>query len=141
MFWTHRALYGAGKISEAVEQKNIFAVLGDKYNKIAYPHNVYAHFLLNQIRDSIDVYLEPQTFSLFDDMFYYRFLSGDRDVSLRAMEGLLFRDNGLPGALFLALLNEIRLLISNKASMQEFEHLYPRGIPYLRHYRVYFLVE
>jgi arylsulfatase A-like enzyme len=102
---------------------------------------MFVDLLLNQTREDIDVYLEPQTFGLFDDMFYRRFLSGDRDISFRAMEVLLLPDAHMPGDLFLALANEIKTLISIKSSKRRFEGLYPRGIPFLSHYQAYFLVE
>jgi arylsulfatase A-like enzyme len=139
--WTHRAFNQAGRMNGASEKRNVFALLGNGYDTIAYPHNLYVHVLLNQTREDIDVYLEPQTFSLFDDMFYRRFLSGDRDISFRAMEKLLFPDIHMPGSLFLALAHGIKTLISISSSERKFERLYPRGIPFLSHYDAYFLVE
>jgi arylsulfatase A-like enzyme len=139
--WTHRALNDAGVMGSAFEQRNIFSLLGEAYNRVAFPHNIYAHLLLNQIREGIDIYLDPQTFGLFNDMFYSRLLSGDREISLRAAEQLLFHDKEVPGSLFLALANELKTLLSMGRSRREFKHLYPRGVPYLCHYRSYFLLE
>ncbi len=139
--WTHRAFNAAGRMDEAFERKTLFDLLSSSYNRVAFPQTVYAYVLLNQIRESIDVYLGPQTFGLFDDMFYTQFLSGDEEISFRALEELLFQNNGMPGSPFLALVNEIKTLISMRSNQRELEELYPRGIPYLRHYRAYFLVE
>jgi arylsulfatase A-like enzyme len=139
--WTHRAFNAAGRMDEPFERKNLFELFGSTYNRVAYPHNVYAHLLLTQLRQSIDRYLGPQTFGLFDDMFYSPFLSESGDTSFRALEELLFQNNGMPGALFLGLINEIKTLISVKSTRRQFERLYPRGVPYLKHYQAYFLVE
>jgi arylsulfatase A-like enzyme len=139
--WTHRAFNAAGRMDKPFEQNNLFELFGSTYNRVAYPHNVYAHLLLTQLHQGIDRYLRPQTFGLFDDMFYSPLLSENDDTSFRALEELLFQNNGMPGALFLGLINEIKTLISVKSTRRQFEHLYPRGIPYLKHYQAYFLVE
>lgn len=139
--WTHRALNLAGRMVHRFKHKTLFGLVDDTYNRIAYPHNVYVHYLLNQARQNIDVYLQPQTFGMFDDMYHAWLLSGDQDIGLRAMEELLFRNNDLPGALFSALLDEVRTWVSVRSIEREFSREYPRGVPFLSHYGVYFLVE
>jgi arylsulfatase A-like enzyme len=139
--WTHRALNAAGRMDESFERRNLLSLLNHHYHVIAYPHNMFAYLLLNQVREDIDTYLEPQTFGLFDDMFHTRLTPRDRNISFRALEELLFQNNGLPGSPFFALANEIATMVSARSSRRRFEELYPRGVPYLKHYRAYYLVE
>jgi arylsulfatase A-like enzyme len=136
--WTHRAFHHAGKMTNLDNLGNLFEFLGDDYNKIAYPHNMWAHLLLNQIREDIDVYLAPTTFSLFNDMFYS---SRDLGISFRSIEELIFQNKGFPASLFLSLIGDAKNL-AVRANWKEYRDLYPRGIPRFGgiSYDVFFLV-
>jgi len=139
--WTNRAFNPAGKMTDIHEQRNIFHLFGDEYNRIAYPQNMWAHLLLSQLDSDIDSYIDPQAFSLFDDVFYSQLMSGDVEFSHRSVEDLLFANKTSPGSLFLSLMSEIKTLIYEQINQKKLEDLYPRGIPNFAHYGVYFLLE
>jgi arylsulfatase A-like enzyme len=138
--WTHRAFHHAGVVAEGQEHRNLFSLFGDSYNRIVYPHNLWVDLLVDRFREAVDVYIKPGRFSLSDDTFYSLFAT-DTDVAFRSFEDFLFRKVSFPGSLFLSLAYELGMLFYRRVGLREYRDLYPRGVPALGIYDVYFLLE
>jgi membrane-anchored protein YejM (alkaline phosphatase superfamily) len=138
--WTHRALHHAGIVAKGHERQNLFGLFGDVYNRIAYPHNLWAHLLLNQFRKDVDIYMDPAEFSLANHTLYGPF-SNDTDIAFRSFEDILFRDTSFPASLFLSMADEIREIVYERVELKEYADLYPRGVPTLGTYEVFYLLE
>jgi arylsulfatase A-like enzyme len=89
----------------------------------------------------IHTYLHPTTFSLSHGEVYPQFPAGDVRIADRALEDLLLPTFGLPGSLFFALAYRIKDLHRETSGLEDFDALYPRGIPALNAYNASFLVE
>jgi len=139
--WEHRAFNNGNRMKEVHARRNIFELLRHQYEVIAYPHNVWAYLLLNQMRESIDCNVHPAAFSLSHDMFYRRFISWDADIAHRAFDQLLFDKRSLPASLFFGPAHAVKGLSAEMDSLKEFADRYPRGTPTLNHYHAQFLVE
>jgi arylsulfatase A-like enzyme len=129
--WTHRALHHAGGVIEGYEQRSLFALLGDRYDRVAYPHNIWAHYLLNQFRRHIDLYIDPTEFSVFNDMPYTRLIPLGANTGFRSLQGFLLRDRGLPGSFVFSLINQLRTYLWKETNYEGYREIHPRGLPSL----------
>lgn len=139
--WTHRAFHYAGIVAKDREHRNLFELLGDTYQRIAYPHNLWTAVLLNQFRQGIDLWLPPEMFSLLDGTYHDRYFSNDLDAAFRGFEDLLFRQLSLPGSFVASFIEKIALLLWEKVGLAPYADLYPRGVPVTDMYHIYFLLE
>lgn len=137
--WSHRALHHTGLMCAAYEQQNLFTLFAETHQRIAYPHNLWANLLLHQLHEDIDQYIHPESFSLIDDVAYDSFQ--DTDIAFRSFEELLFRDIGVPGSLFLSRANDLKVLIDKQIGLKAYSESFPRGVPSLGTYNVYYLLE
>jgi arylsulfatase A-like enzyme len=138
--WTNRAFHHAGVVAARYAHRNIFRLFGDIYHRVAYPHNVWADLLVHQFREDVDVYLKPGEFSLVDDT-YYGLFPGDSNIAFRGFEDFLFREMGFPGSLFISLVDQMRARAHERAGLEAYADLYPKGVPTLGTYNVSFLLE
>ncbi|MGD2148903.1 MAG: sulfatase-like hydrolase/transferase [Anaerolineae bacterium] len=129
--WKHRAFHYAGAVVREYEQRNLFALLGDAYHRVAYPHNLWTHLLLNQLRRDIDLYIDPKAFSVFDDMLYDRLIPSGANDGFRALDSLLFRDSTIPGSFVFSLINRLKTYLWKEANLDDYQETYPRGLPSL----------
>jgi arylsulfatase A-like enzyme len=139
--WSHRALQLDGQVADTYGDRNLFALFGDAYSRIAFAHNTLTHILLLRLRPHIDVYLPPEEFGLFGGTFPSQLFPNDPDIAYRSVEKMLFRDWKYPGSLFLGFGDKLRILARERGWEREFEQLYPRGIPTLIQHKWFFLLE
>lgn len=137
--WSHRALHHAGIMNTPSEQQNLFTLFAETHQRIAYPHNLWANLLLYQLGDNIDQYIDPESFSLIDDVHYDSFQ--DTDIAFRSFEDLLFRETSIPGSLFTSLANDLKILFDKRVGLKAYAESFPRGVPSLGTYHVYYLLE
>ena len=138
--WTHRALHHSGIVIEKYAPRNLVRFLDATHTPILYPHNLWADLLVQQFRADGDRYLPPGEFSLADLTFPDRLFARDADIAFRSFEDLLFRRISLPGSLFLSLANKLQIDLYSSVR-QDLADLYPRGVPSLGIYPVFFLLE
>jgi arylsulfatase A-like enzyme len=138
--WTHRAFHHAGVVAKDRVQRNLFRLFGDAHNRIVYPHNLWTHLLLNQFRKDVDVYVDPAEFSLADQTLYGLF-SNDVDIAFRSFEDILFREISFPASLFASLADKIREIATERVGLSQYADLYPKGVPTLGIYDVFYLLE
>ena len=139
--WTHRAFHHAGIIAEHLAHRNMFRLFKDTHTCLAYPQNMWVNLLLYQFRKELDHYLAPQEFCLLDGTSRGKLFPRDTDPAFRSFEDLLFRQISFPGSLFAAFTHKLTLMAHERVDFAELADLYPRGIPNLDLYKVYFLVE
>lgn len=137
--WSHRALHHTGIMSKPYEQLNLFDLFAETHQTIAFPQNLWANLLLHQLRDDIDQYIDPASYCLIDDVIYNSFL--DTDVAFRSFEDLLFREFSVSGSLFVSLANVIKGLFDERIGLRGYSESFPRGVPTLGTYNVFFLLE
>ena len=82
--WSNRAFNHGGRLAEDYKHRNLFRVFaGDTYNRIAYTHNYWADFFLDQFREDLDVYMQAEELCIFDGHLLGR-RSGERARSAGA---------------------------------------------------------
>jgi arylsulfatase A-like enzyme len=139
--WTHRALHHAGIVTKQFEDRNMFGLLKDTHSCLAYPLNTWVNLMLYQFRHDIDHYLSPQEFCLLDATARGPMFSQDLDPAFRSFEDLLFRQISFPGSLFASFAHKLKLMAHESVGLADLAELYPRGVPNLDLYKLYFLVE
>ena len=80
--WSHRAFHHAGIVTPGFAPRHLFRLFRDTHHRLAYPHNLWAHLLLNQFREDVETYVDPAEFSLADFTFYDRFFSADTELHI-----------------------------------------------------------
>jgi len=85
--WTHRAINLFGLIERNKTGHNIFNVLGDGYNRLAFSQNLLPNYFFEQFSSDLDTILNPASFSVEEHLYSFR-LRGDRINSYRTQEFL-----------------------------------------------------
>ena len=132
--WTHRAINYSGQVKHGLVDNNIFQALGEDYQRVAFGQNVWAHFILAQFADDIDMILSPGSYSelnyLVSDYF-----PNDRNMAAKALDDFIYkRDRSPVSVLFGAL---YRAMYYRETTMLDVSG-YPRGIPQNVNYPIYF---
>ena len=134
--WTHRAVNHSGLVRRDMLDRNIFALLGDQYNRIGFAQNGWASFILTQFKKDLDAYLSPAEFSLLAHILGDKF--PDTSLAYRALDDFMFKMERSPSSLvFGAIERTILYEQAKKIPARD----YPRGIPKTGAYPVYFLLE
>jgi arylsulfatase A-like enzyme len=139
--WAHRAFHPGGTVAQNYAPRNLFRLLGESYQRIAFPHNMYAHLLVHHFRQDVDLYVAPEEFSLVDGTYHDQAFSNDVDVAFRSFQDLLFKHGDYPASLYLSLADKLNLLAQERIGFRRYEELYPRGVANMVLYKVYFLLE
>ncbi len=133
--WSHRAFNVQGTFAETYKHRNLFRVLaGEGYNRISYTNNWTANVCLYQLREDVDVFMSPRSFSLSYRVFSDQVFPNDADIAYRTELFLLrgIRLEGVdyvPGSLFLSWVDRIARGAQNSSTKREYASLYPRGTP------------
>ena len=134
--WTHRAVNHSGLVRRDMLDRNIFALLGDQYNRIGFAQNGWASFILTQFKKDLYTYLSPAEFSLLAHILGDKF--PDTNLAYRALDDFMFKMERSPSSLvFGAIERTILYEQAKKIPARD----YPRGIPKTGAYPVYFLLE
>lgn len=132
--WTHRAINQAGIIVRSLAGRNLFTLLGSRYQRIAYSQNMWPNYLFEQFSQDIDWLLPPGAFSAVEQIVGARFPK-HRGDAYRAYEEFLFQDGNPPASLIFGLLGRLFLrrqaIFANSAD-------YERGLPRAGNYPIYF---
>ena len=140
--WTHRAFQQAGLIQRDRTDQNLFKLIGDSYQKAAFAQNVWADLFLHQFQESVDVHIKSTAFSIEDGVHYNDVIgASDELASFRAFDDFLQQDYGLPGSLYFSLFDKIKAYWAQETRFLDLAEQYPRGIPNLAKYKLYFLLE
>lgn len=134
--WTHRAINQSGLMARHLAPRNIFAMMGDAYHRVAYSQNMWPNYLFEQF-DGIDSLIPPGAFSAVEQIIGARFPRGRGDA-YRAFEEFLFQDATPPSSLVFGLLG--RLFLRRQAYFADSTD-YERGIPRTGNYPIYFRLD
>lgn len=139
--WSHGAFHQAGFIKDNRIRANLFESLKPAYTTQAYSQNVWADLILRQFFGEIDQHLRPGEFSLFCNTFYDRFFYRDGVVGFKSWDQFLFNILDRPGSLFLSKLQREWISREYEGVVQRYKDQYPRGVPNLVAYPLYYLLE
>ena len=140
--WTHRAFDQAGLISKHHVDSNLFHWLDPSYQRAAYAQNLWADLFLYQFEKHLDVHIKSTAYSLVDLVDYNTDLwQKDPLGAFRAHEDFLGQDYGIPAALYGSFFDKLKSYLASKEILAKWKKEYPRGVPNLGKYKVYFLPE
>lgn len=134
--WTHRALNLSGLVARDLVSRNIFTLLGPRYQRFAYSQNIAVNHLLNQFANSIETYLPPGKFSVAEQIIGEHFVN-DLSNAYRAYEEFLTTDNAIPGSLLFGAVNQF-IFHREAAIAQSLSNEYPAGLPRTTSNSIYF---
>lgn len=106
--WTHRALNINGPIAHNLVDNNIFGAFGKAFYRFTYSQNIAVTYHLDQFRKDIDEFLNPETFSVIDQMIGSNFPT-DQTAAHRAFEGFLTLNSEIPASIVTGLLSRLAL--------------------------------
>lgn len=135
--WTHRALRFDASVARPYDIQNIFGAFSG-YNQLAYSHNMLADTLLRQFRDMMQGYLPNEKFFFNRDWATVLFPNDRRPVEI--VQGQMTRgENRSSNSFFFGrYLSKIQQEEWREAR-EEYQKLFPRGIPALGVKRYYIL--
>jgi arylsulfatase A-like enzyme len=139
--WTHRALHHAGIVLPEYADRSLLSLMATTHHTLAYPHNMWANLLLHQFQKDVETYVAAEEFCLVDGTFHDRPFVNDASIAFRSLEDMLFREISVPGSLFLGLADELKTLAHERIGLKELADSFPRGVPTLGMYQVFFLLE
>jgi membrane-anchored protein YejM (alkaline phosphatase superfamily) len=140
--WTHRAFQQSGLIARELCGQNLFRLVDDSYQKVAFAQNVWADLFLQQFHTSIDIHLKSTAFSIENELHYNGPLGQtDSLATFRAYDDFLEQDYGLPGSLYFSLFDKLKTYTEKEIRFSGLAEEYPRGIPNFAKYKLYFLLE
>jgi len=100
--WTHRAVNLKGLIARDRTERNIFNLLGSRYNRIAFTQNPFANYILSQFEANIDQHLPMSSFSELNH-FLTSVKNSDYPSKFETFDSFLYDldSNDAPGSLVL----------------------------------------
>lgn len=124
--WTHRAINISGLIARNLAEKNIFNTFGDSFHRIAYSQNIGAARLLVQFNKAIDEWINPEAFSIINQIMGSKFPQ-DREAAYRAFDDFLtLSDNETSASLIFGTISN---LLTRRKLAQNNNTDYPSGLP------------
>ena len=144
--WTHRAINEGGQVAPAFMEKNIFALLGNTYDRAGFGQNVWAELLLGEFRSSLDVHLPPSAFSIREQLGGSLF-QRDSPLSYYAYDDFLYQLGNSPRSLIFGLLDRFffgyRLRSISTDGYPTDSHSVENylNIPHSDNYKIYFKLE
>lgn len=140
--WTHRAFEQAGVISKKLVEQNLFRALDGSYQKAAFTQNLWADLFLYQFQQHIDVHFKSTAYSADDDIYYNSpLLQKDALLTFRAFDDFLEQPAGVPASPYLYFVEKLKRYFGDQSRLAELRKDYPRGIPNLGKYKLYFVLE
>jgi arylsulfatase A-like enzyme len=132
--WTHRAINVCGLIARSHARNNLFSAFGNSFQRFAYAQNIAATYLLDQFGQDVDALMDPETFSVIDQVIGSKF-PHDRDAAYRTFDDFLTMNSEIPASLVLGLIS--RLLMRRELALYKNPD-YPLGPPRTSNYSVFF---
>lgn len=132
--WTHRALNLGGLVARGQTAKNIFHAFGNAFHRFAYSQNIYATYQLDQFGEDIDELIDPEAFSVINQVMGSKF-SRDRSAAFRAFDDFLTQNSEIPASLVFGLFS--RLVLRRQLALYK-DPDYPSGPPRTSNYSLFF---
>lgn len=126
--WTHRSISIYSEVLESAADKNLFALLNNRYNTLAYTHNPLVQTLLTQFGDHIDDLIDLEAGGVYNFRPEGDWLDNDYTNSFWG-QNMVQGTWELPAASpFLSVLNEIRFAIKYRLMHKDLRDEYPYWI-------------
>ena len=135
--WTHRAINTSGLIKREYSDRNIFHLLGSAYQRVGFAQNIWANLFLNQFEQDIPYHLPPSSFSDASLVVGEDFVN-DHNAAFLAFDNSLTSVKDPPSSLLFGLAEN--LLFARRLKGAQGRD-YPRGLPGLIDYPLYFRLE
>ena len=135
--WTHRALHPSGLIRRQHQGRNFFHLFGSGHQRTAFSQNIWANGFLNQYAGDLDEHLPPSSFSDVSLVMGDR-LENDRVAAHLAFDNSLLSVQDPPSSLLFGLAE--RLMFARRLQGAQGKD-YPRGLPGLVDYPLYYRLE
>ena len=135
--WTHRALHPSGLIRRGFEGRNFFRLLGPSYERVAFSQNIWANGFLNQFENEIEEHLPPSSFSDVSLVAGPHFKK-DHITASPGFDNSLLSVQDPPSSLIFGVAE--RLLFARRLDQAQGKD-YPRGLPGLVDYPLYYRLE
>ena len=124
-----------------MEAQNLFSLMGSEYYRLAFAQNVWADILLYQFAGAVEQHIPVGAFSLIDDTFYNGIFQRDVLRGFRGTEDFYFEEIEYSGSMFLAFIDRALVTARERILSKKFKDRYPRGLPNLGKYNIYFTFE
>ena len=132
--WTHRAFNQGGLIKREYEARNLFALLGGGYHRVAFAQNIWANAFLNQFAPELEDHLPPSSFSDASLLVGERF-ENDPNTASRILDTSLLTVENTPASLLFGIAERLIYLRRLRGAQGKD---YPRGLPSLVDYPLSF---
>ncbi|MBN1449439.1 MAG: sulfatase-like hydrolase/transferase [Anaerolineales bacterium] len=128
--WSHRALSLGASVLKQHADKNIFALLSEKYQTLGFTQNRYANVFLNQFRKHLDFQIPSNAFNDLHRDFYASILKNDAQIAFSSFDDNIVRnDVGYDASLFLGSIFRTLNLYNRKSHEATHRFGYPNGFP------------
>jgi arylsulfatase A-like enzyme len=128
--WTHRAFSLGSGIIKQHEQKNIYALLVEKYATLGYSQNKYADIFLSQFNAHVDMHIPRSVFNYENRDFYTSLFRNDSQIAFSSFDDNIVKDNfGFDASLFLGPVLRTKHLYEREVDKSAFRLGYPFGLP------------
>jgi hypothetical protein len=135
--WTHRAFHPSGLIRREYEERNFFHMFGHGHQRVAFSQNIWANGLLDQFGSDVDEHLPPGSFSDVSLVVGNSF-EKDHNTATLAFDNSLLSVQDRPASLLFGLGE--RLMFARRLKQAQGKD-YPRGLPGLVDYPLYYRLE
>ena len=135
--WTHRAIHPSGLIKRAYETRNFFNLFGSAYQRVGFSQNIWANSFLNQFDPDINHHLPPSSFSDASLIVGEKF-GNDHNAAILAFDNSLASVKDTPSSLLFGLAEN--LMFNRRLNGAQGKD-YPRGLPGLVDYPLYYRLE
>ncbi|HUI89452.1 MAG TPA: sulfatase-like hydrolase/transferase [Anaerolineales bacterium] len=132
--WTHRAINDAGLVARSLTDRNIFRLVGEQYNRLAFAQNLWPNYFFGQFQKDIDRILPSGSFSQVDYTFGEKF-NKDLLTTQRVFDDFFFSQGTPPKSLVFSLFERISL---ERTLAHTSQGGYPNGLPQNHQYPLYF---
>ena len=108
-------------------ENNLFSASGDSFHRVSYSQNIGAARLLNQFGQSIDEWINPEAFSINNQVVGSK-LSRDREMAYRAFDDFLAQSGGdFPASLVFGTISNLSI----RRKLALYNNMdYPTGPPW-----------
>src|SRR5688572_10517613 len=90
--WTHRAINHRGMVHQDIVEKNIFRAIGEGYQRMAFPQNVWSNLIVSQFANDIDTLLPSSAYGSVDYLKGEN-LTNDINMAIRSLDDFVFKEH------------------------------------------------
>lgn len=130
--WSHRAFQlGAGGVSKAHIDQQMFAAVSQSHNTLAYAHNAFADLLVSQAEKYVDVHVPSTSFNIDSSLWStLPFFRKDMRIAYSSFDDNIFQTgDGYDSSLFLGPVERLSVFDKKYEATEKLGGNYPTGLP------------